>query len=45
MQIMIKEELFGQDWIEEETKQIAFTLKRFNSKMLCKHLNQNNIIL
>ena len=29
MQIMIKEELFGQDWIEEETKQIAFILKRF----------------
>ena len=29
MQIMIKEELFGQNWIEEETKEIAFTLKRF----------------
>ena len=26
---MIKEELFGQEWMEEETKEITFALKRF----------------
>ena len=29
LQRMMKEELFGQEWMEEETKEITFVLKRF----------------
>ena len=29
MQRMIKEELFEQEWMEEETKEITFALKSF----------------